>query len=105
MPDTDLIEPSHSAWNSPCLLVPWYFLRFQKVNALTKADSFLLPWIEDCIDEVGNSKYVSKFDLLKGYWQVPLTDRAKEISAFVTPDGLYQYKIMPFGMQNTPAAQ
>ena len=44
-----------------------------------------------------------KFDLLKGFWQNPLTDRAKEISAFVTPDGLYKYKVMPFGMKNSPA--
>ena len=45
-----------------------------------------------------------KFDLLKGFWQVPLTDGAKEISAFVTSDGLYQYKVMPFGMKNLPAS-
>ena len=38
---------------------------------------------------VGNSKYVTKFDQLKGFWQVPLTDRAKEVSAFATPNGLY----------------
>ena len=31
-----------------------------------------------------------------------LTNRAKEISAFVTPDRLYQYKVMPFGMKNSP---
>ena len=49
------------------------------------------------------SCYVSKFELLKGYWQVPLTDWAKEISAFVTPDGLFQYKVMPFRIQNAPA--
>ena len=52
---------------------------------------------------MGNAKFVSKLDLLKGYWQVPLTTRAKEISAFAIPDGLYQYKVMPFGMKNTPA--
>ena len=34
---------------------------------------------------------------------MPLSERAKEISAFVTPDGLYQYKVMPFGMRNAPA--
>ena len=69
----------------------------------TKTDSFPIPRIDDCIDKVGNSKYVTKFDLLKGFWQVPLTDRAKEVSAFATPNGLYQYKVMPFGMKNSPA--
>ena len=41
--------------------------------------------------------------MLKDYWQVPLTQRVCEISAFVTPSGLYQYKVMPFGMKNAPA--
>ena len=47
---------------------------------------------------------MTKFDLLKGFWQVPLTDRAKEIFAMVTSDTLYQYKVMPFGMNNSPAS-
>ena len=59
--------------------------------------------MDDCTDKVGNARYVTKFDLLKGFWQVPLTERAKEISAFATPDGLYQYKVLPFGMKNSPA--
>ena len=69
----------------------------------TKSDSFPIPRIADCIDQIGNAKFVSTFDMLKGYWQVPLTQRAREISAFVTPSGLYQYKVMPFGMKNAPA--
>jgi hypothetical protein len=56
-----------------------------------------------CIDKIGSTKFVSKFDLFKGYWQVLLTERAKKISAYVTPDGLFQYKVMPFGMKNAPA--
>ena len=46
---------------------------------------------------------MTTLDLLKGYWQMPLTDRANELSAFVTPQGLYQYCVMPFGMKNAPA--
>ena len=105
----DLIEPSQSSWSSPCLLVPKgdgthrICTDFRKVNSVTKSDSFPIPRIEDCVDRIGSSKYVTKFDLLKGFWQVPLTDRAKEISAFATPDGLFQYKVMPFGMKNAPA--
>ena len=54
------------------------------------------------MDKIGNAKYVTKFDLLKGFWQVYLTDRAKEVSAFIMPNGLYQYKLMPLGMKNSP---
>ena len=56
-----------------------------------------MPRIADCIDQIGNAKSVSKFDMLKGYWQVPLTQRAHEISAFATPSILYQC------MKNAPA--
>ena len=70
---------------------------------MTKTNTFPIPRIDICIDNIGQAKYVTKFDLLKGFWQIPLTDRAKEISAFVTPDGLYQYKAMPIGMKNSPA--
>ena len=59
--------------------------------------------MEDCIDQVGSAKFVSKFDLLKGYWGVPLTKRAQEISAFITPSGLYSYSVMSFGLRNAPA--
>ena len=72
------------------------------MNLVTKTDSFPIPRVEDYIDRIGYAKYMSKLDLLKGYWQVPLTPRAKEISTFVTPDGFFQYKVMPFGMKNAP---
>lgn len=55
---------------------------------VTKLDAYPLPWIEDCVDQVGSAQFISKLDLLKGYWQVPLSLRAKEISAFITPSGL-----------------
>ena len=107
--ENDIIEESQSNWSSPCILVPKhdggfrFCTDFRKVNDKTKSDSFPIPRIADCIDQIGNAKFVSTFDMLKGYWQVPLTQRAREISAFVTPSGLYQYKVMPFGMKNAPA--
>ena len=109
MLENDIIEESQSNWSSPCILVPKrdggfrFCTDFRKINDKTKSDSFPIPRIADCIDQIGNAKFVSTFDMLKGYWQVPLTQRAREISAFVTPSGLYQYKVMPFGMKNAPA--
>ena len=104
-----IVKPNQNQWNSPCVLVPKadgsyrFCTDFRRVNAVTKSDSYPLPRIDDCIDSIGHAQYVTKFDLLKGYWQVPLTSCTREISAFVTPDGLYEYTVMPFGMKNTPA--
>ena len=76
---------------------------------MTKADSFPLTRNDNYIDKIGSAKYVIKFDLLKGFWQIPLTERAKGISAFVTPDGPYQVSpntfqrfmnIITFGLEN-----
>ena len=100
---------SSSPWSSPCLLEaksdgsPRFITDFRKVNAVTVPDSYPLPRMEDCVDNLGTAKFVSKLDLLKGYWQVPLTERASQISAFVTPDYFLQYTVMAFGMCNAPA--
>ncbi|KAL2091618.1 hypothetical protein ACEWY4_013881 [Coilia grayii] len=108
--DNGLAKPCYSSWASPCLLVPKpdgtyrFCTDYRKLNAVTKPDSFPLPRIEDCVDSVGAAKFVTKCDLLKGYYQIPLTPRAQEIAAFVTPSGLYSYKVMSFGLRNAPSS-
>ena len=74
-----IIEESQSSWSSPCIIwVPKHDSGFQfctdfrKVNNKTKSDSFPILRIADHIDQIGNAKFVSTFDMLKGYWQVPL---------------------------------
>lgn len=109
MLENGIAEPSGSSWASPCLLVeksdksPRFCTDYRKVNTVTKPDAYPLPRMDDCIDQVGSAQFVSKFDLLKGYWQVPLSPRAKEISAFITPSGLYSYNVMSFGLRNAPS--
>ena len=73
-----------------CILVPKpggtfrVFTVYRKVNSVTKTDSSPVPRLDDCIENIGHAKYVTKFDLLKASWLIPLTDRAK-IPAFVSP--------------------
>ncbi len=50
---------------------------FSKINSLTRPDCLPLPRIEDCVDPVGPAKFVSKSDVLNGYWQVLLTKRVQ----------------------------
>ena len=104
--NNDFIEPSQSEWSS-CILVAktdgtfGMCTDYPKENSVTKTDTFPIPRIDDCINNIGQAKYVTNFDLLQGFRQIPLTDIAKEISPFVTPDGMYQYKVMLFGMKNS----
>ena len=87
----DLIEPSNIPWSSPCVLVSkpgeekdcyGFCTDLRKIIAVTKTDSYLIARMDDCINQIRDAK----MDLLKGFWQVGLSDRAKEISAFVTMD-------------------
>ncbi|XP_076043873.1 uncharacterized protein LOC143026963 [Oratosquilla oratoria] len=107
--DQGIIEPSHSPRSSPCILIPksnnTYRLEvdYRKVNEKTKADAYPLPRIEDIIDNLGTATYLTKLDFLHGFYQISLHPDAKEITAFVTPDGLYHFNVMPFGLRNSPA--
>ena len=79
--ENDFTEPSKSEWSSPCILDPKsdgifrMCTDYRKVNNCTKTDTFPIPRIDDCIDKIGQSKFVSKFDLLKGFWQILLTEK------------------------------
>ena len=67
-----IVEPSLSSWASPYLFVQksdnnaFFCSDFRKVNSMTKPDSYSLPFIDDCINQVGDAKFI-KFDLLKDY--------------------------------------
>jgi len=57
-----------------------------------------MPRIADILGQV---KYISTLDLAKGYWQVPVVEEDRHKTAFVTTKGLYQFKMMPFGLWST----
>lgn len=72
------------------------------VNQITKGETYPLPRHDDLIDQVGQAPFITTLDLSKGYWQIALTPRAREISAFSTPFGQYEFLTMPFGLKLAP---
>ena len=104
-----IIEPSTSEWSSPIVLVKKkdgtlrFCVDYRRLNNISQADAYPMPRIDELIDRAGQARFITTIDLTKGYWQVPLTERAKIKSAFVTPFGLYQFRVMPFGLQGAPA--
>ena len=57
----------------------------------------------ELIDRLGGAQYQTTIDLARRYWQVLMADKAKELTAFVTPYGLFLFKVMPFGLNGAPA--
>ena len=99
-----IIRPSRSQYASPVVLVPkpdksWRFcVDYRKLNNHTKSDKYPLPNISECLTKMKGAKYFAKFDLAAGYWQIPMAEEDIEKTAFVTPLGLYEFTVMPFGL-------
>ena len=109
MLELDVIEPSVSPYSSPVVLVPKkdgsvrFCIDFRKLNKVTEFDAEPMPNMEEVINRMSGHRYFTKMDLCKGYWQVPLSDHCKVLTAFETPKDLFQFKTMPFGLVNSVA--
>ena len=109
MQSAGVIQPSASPWASPVMMVKkkdgthHFCIDYRQLNAVTKADTYPLPRIDDLLDQLGQCHYFTALDLASGYWQIRMSPRSREKTAFVTPQGLYEFLVMPFVLTNAPS--
>ena len=95
--DMGLIRPSDSPMASPsavCVAKKDGGVRiacdFRYLNRYTVGDAFPMPTIDEVLRNIGRGHFISTFDARSGYWQVPLAEEDRWLTAFVTHDGLYE---------------
>lgn len=103
-----VIEPGESDYTSPLIMVevpgkdPRPCIDYRRLNAVTRDQTYPIPNIEERIEIVSSARYISTLDLVRGYWQVPLTARASRYAAFVSPFGTFRPLMLSFGLKNAP---
>ena len=109
MQQQGVVEPSCSPWASPIVLVRKkdgslrFCVDYRKLNKITKKDSYPLPRVDNLLDHLPDAQWFTTLDLRSGYWQVEVDPADQEKTAFSTPYGLFQFRVMPFGLCNAPS--
>ena len=97
-----IVQPSHSAWGAPCILVrkplekgkpqpPRFVVDYRGLNAVTSGDGYPIPSVANILDAISGGKLFAKLDLASGYWQIPVNPKHRHKTAFATHLGLWEF--------------
>ena len=104
------VEPSTSPWASPVIMTPKktggfrMCVDYRKLNSVTTVDAYPMPTIDAILSSLQGAQVFSSLDLRSGYWQMMVHPDDVEKTAFICQGGLYQFRVLPFGVINGPAS-
>ena len=105
-----ILEVSQSPYGAPVLFVPKANGRglrlcvdYRALNSITVKNRCTLPRIDDLLDAVSGAKYFTSLDLTSGYHQILISEEDRPKTAFRTPFGHFQFKVLIEGLTNAPA--
>ena len=76
---------------------------FRDLNNACAKDNFLLPRIDQLVDSMVGHKFLTFMDTFSRYNPIQMAEEDQEKTAFITSQGLYCYRVMPFGLKNAEA--
>ena len=76
---------------------------FTDLNRACPKDSYPLPRIDTLVDSTTRHELLNFMDAFSGYNQIKMKEEDQEKTSFVTSQGLFCYKVMPFGLKNAGA--
>ena len=103
------IRPSNSPWSSPMVTVrkldstARHCVDLKNINGVTRQEPFYMPRVEEVLEGVGKASFISKLDLTKWYYQIPMRETDICKTEFICHRGKYEFLRMPFGDKNAPA--
>ena len=104
-----VIEPTHSPWSFPLVAVTKrngktrWCCDYRKLNQTTTHDAFPMPNIEDNLARLAHSTVFSGIDGCGAYHVIEVREKDRPKTAFSTPWGSFQFRRLPFGLQNAPS--
>jgi hypothetical protein len=103
-------EVSQSPYGAPVLFVPKpngrglrLCVDYRALNAITVKNRCTIPRIDDLLDAVAGSSYFTSLDLTSGYHQILISEEDRPKTAFRTPFGHFQFKVLIEGLTNASA--
>ena len=110
--DLNLIKPSKTPHNSPSVMVrnrneinrkkARMVVNYKQLNDNTIFYGYFLPNKETLIYKTRNCNCHSKFDCKSGFYHIKMIEESKPLTAFSTPQGHYEWNVLPFGLKNAP---
>ena len=76
---------------------------FRELNKIVIPESQPFPRIEDLVTKMSNCEWYSSLDINSAFWSISIREKDRRKTAFVTQNGHYQWKRLPFGLKTSPA--
>lgn len=99
-------EPT--TWCAPMVVVPKtsgavrICVDFTELNRYVRREWHPIPAVEYTIGMLRGASTFSKLDANSGFWQIPLSEKSKEYTTFITPFGRFYFNRLPFGVSSAP---